>query len=52
MTGEGVAVAGYISMHLHPETSVNAKSDCSILSLSWMGRVPDDMPEVSQESIN
>lgn len=34
-------------MHLHFERSVNAKCDCSILSLTWMGKVPDELPEVS-----
>lgn len=34
-------------MHLHFEKSTNTKCDCSILSLSWMGKVPDDIPEVS-----
>lgn len=33
-------------MHLHFERTVNAKSDCSILSLTWMGKVPDELPEV------
>ncbi|XP_029406697.2 tubby-related protein 4 [Bactrocera dorsalis] len=32
-------------MHLHFEPSVNTKCDCTILSLSWMGKVPDDIPE-------
>ncbi|XP_042870790.1 tubby-related protein 4-like [Penaeus japonicus] len=32
-------------MHLHLEATSNARSDCSILALSWMGKVPDDMPE-------
>ncbi|XP_068911688.1 tubby-related protein 4 isoform X1 [Tenebrio molitor] len=32
-------------MHLHFERTVNAKSDCSILSLTWMGKVPDELPE-------
>lgn len=35
-------------MHLHFEKNTNTKCDCSILSLSWMGKVPDDIPEVSQ----
>jgi hypothetical protein len=34
------------NMHLHFERTVNAKSDCSILSLTWMGKVPDELPEV------
>lgn len=33
-------------MHLHFERTINAKSDCSILSLTWMGKVPDELPEV------
>uniref|UniRef100_A0A1A9WPG2 SOCS box domain-containing protein n=1 Tax=Glossina brevipalpis TaxID=37001 RepID=A0A1A9WPG2_9MUSC len=32
-------------MHLHFERNVNTKCDCTILSLSWMGKVPDDIPE-------
>ncbi|XP_055700227.1 tubby-related protein 4 isoform X2 [Phlebotomus papatasi] len=32
-------------MHLHFERCINTKCDCSILSLSWMGKVPDDIPE-------
>lgn len=31
-------------MHLHFEKNTNTKCDCSILSLSWMGRVPEDIP--------
>lgn len=34
-------------MHLHFEKNTNTKCDCSIVSLSWMGKVPDDIPEVS-----
>lgn len=37
-------------MHLHFEKSTNAKCDCSIVSLSWMGKVPDNVPEVSEFS--
>lgn len=33
-------------MHLHFERTVNARSDCPILSLTWMGKVPDELPEV------
>lgn len=33
-------------MHLHFEKNTNTKCDCSILSLSWMGKVPDDILEV------
>ncbi|CAG9857566.1 unnamed protein product [Phyllotreta striolata] len=32
-------------MHLHFERTVNAKSDCPILSMTWMGKVPDELPE-------
>ncbi|XP_014297582.1 tubby-related protein 4 [Microplitis demolitor] len=32
-------------MHLHFEKNNNAKCDCNILSLSWMGKVPDELPE-------
>ncbi|XP_059488666.1 tubby-related protein 4 isoform X2 [Neocloeon triangulifer] len=32
-------------MHLHFERNLNAKCDCSILSLTWMGKVPDELPE-------
>lgn len=35
------------NMHLHFEKNTDTKCDCSILSLSWMGKVPDDIPEVS-----
>lgn len=34
-------------MHLHFERNTNAKCDCSIVSLSWMGKVPDNVPEVN-----
>ena len=33
-------------MHLHFEKNTNTKCDCTILSLSWMGKVPDELPEV------
>ncbi|KAJ8935664.1 hypothetical protein NQ318_012826 [Aromia moschata] len=33
-------------MHLHFERTVNARSDCPVLSLTWMGKVPDELPEV------
>ncbi|ENN71704.1 hypothetical protein YQE_11627, partial [Dendroctonus ponderosae] len=33
-------------MHLHFERTVNAKSDCRILSLTWMGKVPDELAEI------
>ncbi|KDR14163.1 Tubby-related protein 4 [Zootermopsis nevadensis] len=32
-------------MHLHFERNTNAKCDCAILSLTWMGKVPDELPE-------
>uniref|UniRef100_A0A182K5Y5 Uncharacterized protein n=1 Tax=Anopheles christyi TaxID=43041 RepID=A0A182K5Y5_9DIPT len=32
-------------MHLHFEKNSNTRCDCPILSLSWMGKVPDDIPE-------
>ncbi|KOX69458.1 Tubby-related protein 4 [Melipona quadrifasciata] len=32
-------------MHLYFEKDNNAKCDCNILSLSWMGKVPDESPE-------
>ncbi|XP_076651070.1 WD40 superfamily protein Tusp isoform X1 [Halictus rubicundus] len=35
-------------MHLHFEKNNNAKCDCNILSLSWMGKVPDETPEVEE----
>ncbi|XP_065095861.1 tubby-related protein 4 isoform X2 [Ochlerotatus camptorhynchus] len=39
-------------MHLHFEKSTNTKCDCSILSLSWMGKVPDDIPEEEGWKLN
>ena len=33
-------------MHLHWEQSHNTAGDCNIRSLSWMGRVPDEIPQV------
>ncbi|XP_058812877.1 tubby-related protein 4 [Topomyia yanbarensis] len=39
-------------MHLHFEKSSNTKCDCSILSLSWMGKVPDDIPEEEGWKLN
>ena len=33
-------------MHLHWEKSSNTAGDCCIRSLSWMGRVPDEIPQV------
>ncbi|KAL2738285.1 Tubby-related protein 4, partial [Vespula maculifrons] len=37
-------------MHLHFEKNNNAKCDCNILSLSWMGKVPDESPEMAEEN--
>ena len=34
------------NMHLHWERSHNTAGDCNIRSLSWMGRVPDEIPQV------
>ncbi|XP_045766051.1 tubby-related protein 4 isoform X2 [Maniola jurtina] len=39
-------------MHLHFERNVNAKCDCTILSLSWMGKVPDELPEEEGWKLN
>ncbi|XP_017478424.1 PREDICTED: tubby-related protein 4 [Rhagoletis zephyria] len=39
-------------MHLHFERNVNTKCDCTILSLSWMGKVPDDIPEEEGWKLN
>lgn len=35
-------------MHLHFEKNTNTKCDCTILSLSWMGKVPDELPEQNE----
>ncbi|TRY77293.1 hypothetical protein TCAL_11825 [Tigriopus californicus] len=32
-------------MHLHWERSTNTAGDCNIRSMSWMGRVPDEIPQ-------
>lgn len=32
-------------MHLHWERSSNSAGDCSIRGLSWMGKVPEEIPE-------
>ncbi|XP_014237165.1 tubby-related protein 4 [Trichogramma pretiosum] len=32
-------------MHLYFERNPNAKCDCNILSLSWMGKLPDELQE-------
>lgn len=34
-------------MHLYFERNASAKCDCNILSLSWMGKLPDELQEVS-----
>ena len=34
-------------MNVHFERNSNAKCDCTILNLTWMGKVPDELPEVS-----
>ncbi|XP_018578062.1 tubby-related protein 4 [Anoplophora glabripennis] len=39
-------------MHLHFERTVNARSDCPILSLTWMGKVPDELPEDEDWKLN
>lgn len=33
------------AMHLHFERSWSSRTDCSVLSLTWMGKVPDELPE-------
>uniref|UniRef100_A0AAG5CQ29 SOCS box domain-containing protein n=1 Tax=Anopheles atroparvus TaxID=41427 RepID=A0AAG5CQ29_ANOAO len=39
-------------MHLHFEKNSNTRCDCPILSLSWMGKVPDDIPEEEGWKLN
>ena len=39
-------------MHLHWERSQNTAGDCNIRSLSWMGRVPDELPTVRSKIIH
>ena len=34
-------------MHLHWERSTNSAGDCAIQALSWMGKVPEEIPEVN-----
>ncbi|KAL1487298.1 hypothetical protein MTO96_008082 [Rhipicephalus appendiculatus] len=36
---------GVFAMHLHFERSWSSRTDCSVLSLTWMGKVPDELPE-------
>ena len=47
-------VLSFISdtMHLHWEQSHNTAGDCNIRSLSWMGRVPDEIPQVRNFGIS
>ncbi len=33
-------------MHLHWEKSGHFAGDCHVRSLSWMGRVPEQIPQV------
>ena len=40
------------TMHLHWEQSHNTAGDCNIRSLSWMGRVPDEIPQVKNNFIS
>ncbi|KAJ1521648.1 hypothetical protein ONE63_003294 [Megalurothrips usitatus] len=37
-------------MNVHFERNSNAKCDCTILNLTWMGKVPDELPEAQDES--
>lgn len=39
-------------MHLHFERSPNARCDCPVLSLTWMGKVPDEMPDEEGWKLN
>lgn len=32
-------------MHLHFERTCSSRTDCAVLSLTWMGKVPDELPE-------
>ncbi|XP_034245143.1 tubby-related protein 4 [Thrips palmi] len=36
-------------MNVHFERNSNAKCDCTILNLTWMGKVPDELPELQEE---
>ena len=40
----------HVTMHLHWERSNNSAGDCSINGLSWMGKVPEEIPEVRIQS--
>ncbi|KAG8189031.1 hypothetical protein JTE90_025471 [Oedothorax gibbosus] len=39
-------------MHLHFERTTSTRTDCAILSLTWMGKVPDDLPEEDGWKLN
>ncbi|XP_023218060.1 tubby-related protein 4-like [Centruroides sculpturatus] len=32
-------------MHLHFERTFTARTDCTILSLTWMGKIPEEIPD-------
>lgn len=40
------------AMHFHFEQNTNTKCDCNVHCMSWMGKVPDELPEVSQHDSN
>lgn len=42
----------FSKMHLHWERSHNTAGDCNIRSLSWMGRVPDEIPQEEGWKLN
>ncbi|XP_055944594.1 tubby-related protein 4-like isoform X1 [Argiope bruennichi] len=39
-------------MHLHFERTTSTRTDCAILSLTWMGKVPDDLPDEDGWKLN
>ncbi|XP_013785959.2 tubby-related protein 4-like, partial [Limulus polyphemus] len=39
-------------MFLHFERSTNTKADCKVLSLTWMGKVPDELPDEDGWKLN
>lgn len=39
-------------MNVHFERNSNAKCDCTILNLTWMGKVPDELPEDESWKLN
>ncbi len=39
-------------MHLHWEKCAHSAGDCHIRSLSWMGRVPEQIPQVRSHSVD